>query len=69
MFDDERRVLLNEINILKDLDHPNMLKMYEFFEDDQWYFIVTENWKGGGLIDEIVGREQFSEQDASMLMK
>ena len=29
--EDERTRLLNEIDILKQLDHPNILKLYEFF--------------------------------------
>ena len=56
MDDDEKRMLFNEINILKEIvrhlifvltmfcvqDHPNIIKMYEFFEDDKRYYIVTE---------------------------
>jgi serine/threonine protein kinase len=34
MDEDEKKMLFNEINNLKDLDHPNILKMYEFFEDE-----------------------------------
>merc|ERR1719230_1365194 len=48
-------MLFNEINNLKDLDHPNILKMYEFFEDEKRY--------------EIVSRGKFTENDAAMLMK
>ena len=29
--EDEKAKLLSEINILKQLDHPNILKLYEFF--------------------------------------
>jgi calcium-dependent protein kinase len=29
--DDEREKLLTEINILKNMDHPNILKLHEFF--------------------------------------
>ena len=29
--DEERAKLTNEIEILKKLDHPNILKLYEFF--------------------------------------
>lgn len=29
--EDERAKLLNEIMILKQMDHPNILKLYEFF--------------------------------------
>ena len=56
MDDDEKKMLFNEINNLKDLDHPNILKMYEFFEDEKRYYIVTDICKGGELFDEIVSR-------------
>jgi len=69
MDDDEKRMLFNEINNLKDLDHPNILKMFEFFEDEKRYYIVTDICKGGELFDEIVARGKFTENDAAVLMK
>jgi calcium-dependent protein kinase len=42
MTEDDERMLLNEIDILKDLDHPNIVKMYEFFQDEKRYYIITE---------------------------
>ena len=42
MSEDDERMLLNEINILRDLDHPNIVKMYEFFQDEKRYYIITE---------------------------
>ncbi len=53
MDEDEKKLLFNEINNLKDLDHPNILKMYEFFEDEKRYYIITDVCKGGELFDEI----------------
>lgn len=38
----DKEKLLNEIEILKTLDHPNILKLYEFFQDQKRYFLVTE---------------------------
>lgn len=40
--DEEQEKLLNEIMILKQMDHPNILKLYEFFQDEKRYFLVTE---------------------------
>ena len=37
---DEKMIVFNEINITRELDHPNIVKMYEFFEDDKRYYIV-----------------------------
>jgi calcium-dependent protein kinase len=35
-------VLLNEVNILRKLDHPNIIKLYESFEDKGYLYLVTE---------------------------
>ena len=35
MTEEDERMLINEINILRDLDHPNIVKMYEFFQDEK----------------------------------
>jgi calcium-dependent protein kinase len=31
-----------EISILSTLDHPNIVKMYEYFEDDDNFYLITE---------------------------
>ena len=38
---DEKK-LSNEILILKNIDHPNIMKIYEFFDDDKNFYMVTE---------------------------
>jgi len=42
--------------------------MYEFFEDEKRYYIVTDICKGGELFDEIVAKGKFGEKDAAMLI-
>ena len=39
--EDEER-LFSEMNILKSLDHPNIVKLYELFQDEERYFLITE---------------------------
>jgi serine/threonine protein kinase len=39
----------NEISALKQLSHPNILKMYHFFEDSKRYMLVFEICRGGEL--------------------
>jgi calcium-dependent protein kinase len=65
----EMEMLKNEIAILKDLDHPNIVKMFEFLEDEKRIYIVTEICKGGELFDEILSRSKFDEHDAAIVMK
>ena len=32
----------NEISVLKSLDHPNIMKIYEFYEDKEKMYLITE---------------------------
>jgi len=43
----------NEVNILKTLSHPNIVKIYEFFDTAIYYYIVTEYCKNGELFSYI----------------
>jgi len=39
---DEIEQLKDEINILKSLDHPNIVKYYETYENSKYMYIVME---------------------------
>ena len=41
--------LKSEIEILKKLDHPNIMKIYEFFEDEKNIYLVNEFCGGGDV--------------------
>jgi calcium-dependent protein kinase len=69
MSSEEEQSFKHEINILKKLDHPNILKLYEVFEDEKRYYLVTELCKGGELFDEIVTKVQFSEKEAATIIQ
>ncbi len=58
-----------EIDTLKNLDHPNILRLYEVFEDKKYIFLVTEFCQGGELFDEIIARGRFNERDAAVVIK
>lgn len=45
---------INEIGMLKSIDHPNVLKYYECYVDEFNYYIVTEFCNGGELLTHIV---------------
>ena len=44
---------MNEIKVLKEIDHPNVLKIIEYYEKDDDLFIVTEFLEGGELFAKI----------------
>ncbi|CDW86359.1 UNKNOWN [Stylonychia lemnae] len=57
----EKARFFQEIEILRQLDHPNIVRLYEVFQDDKRYYLVTELCTGGELFDEITNRTYFSE--------
>ncbi|CAK68384.1 unnamed protein product (macronuclear) [Paramecium tetraurelia] len=60
---------INEINVYKQLDHPHILKLYEFYQDEKNYYIIIELCTGGELFDKIIEKGSFSEKEASYVMK
>jgi calcium/calmodulin-dependent protein kinase I len=63
------RDIKEEVSILMELDHPNIIKVFGFFEDADFFYIVTELMSGGELFDEIVEREFYWERDAQEVVK
>lgn len=43
----ECKMIKNEISIMKVVDHPNIVKLFEFFEDEENFYIITELCSGG----------------------
>ena len=60
--------MLKEIQILKNLDHPNILKCFEIFEDELKYYVSTEYCPAGDLFGEICKLKKFTEAQASNIM-
>jgi len=63
------KLLRREVQIMKKVNHPNVLKLYEVFEDEEEFFLVMELVTGKELFDKIVERGQYSEADASHIVR
>ena len=69
-----RKYLLNEINVLKQLNHPNIIKLEEVKQTKDYYYIVTEYVNGGNLsnfLEKYIKKfgKTFSEEIVQYLMK
>jgi calcium-dependent protein kinase len=58
-----------EIEILKALDHPNIIRLFDVFESTRHLHLVTELCTGGELFDRIIARGHYSENDAATLVR
>lgn len=60
---------MKEVEILKNLDHPNIIKIYDFYYDNNNYYIINEFIKGGELFEIINSIGVFTEAFAALIMK
>eukprot|EP00746_Dinoflagellata_sp_MGD_P158868 gnl/MRDRNA2_/MRDRNA2_86576_c0_seq17.p1 gnl/MRDRNA2_/MRDRNA2_86576_c0~~gnl/MRDRNA2_/MRDRNA2_86576_c0_seq17.p1 ORF type:complete len:505 (+),score=116.36 gnl/MRDRNA2_/MRDRNA2_86576_c0_seq17:88-1602(+) len=58
-----------EIAIMKMMDHPNIIKLYESFEDHRNIYLIMEICSGGELFDRIIETGHFTEVQAAMVMQ
>ena len=57
-------VIRREVNIHKSLDHPNIIKLYEEYEDSEYIYLLMEYADGGSLFDQVYRIGNISEQRA-----
>ena len=61
--------ILYETNLMKKLNHPNITKILELFEDKEYILIIMEYINGGNLFSFLKKRRKVSEKTAKFLFK
>lgn len=67
--EENKKTIEKEIDVLKNLDHPNIIKVYEFFRTNKHLLIINELCSGGELFDKIMEVKYFSENVAANIMR
>jgi calcium/calmodulin-dependent protein kinase I len=62
---DDQLALQTEVEILSQIDHPNIVKLHEIYDDKTRFNMVMELMTGGELFDRIVEKEYYSEKEAA----
>lgn len=67
-------VLKREIEILREVKHPNIIALVDVFEDAKYLHLVTEVCTGGELFDRIIAKSSspeghYSEHDAASIIR
>ena len=59
----------HEIEILRKISHPNIINIFEIFEDYKQYYIICEYCEGGELFSIISRKGFFSEKEAAKIIQ
>ena len=60
------QLIINEIDILKKLSHPNIVRIYEFYESNNNFYLINEYCDGGELFN-YINNSKLNEQQLSIL--
>lgn len=66
---DDILAIFNEVSILQHLYHPHIISLHDFFEENQFFYLVMEKVTGGELFDRIVVKEFYNENEARNVCK
>ena len=64
-----KKDIQNEVNILAEMDHENIIYLHQVYENRQHVILVLELVGGGELFDFISEREWLTEEEASYFVK
>ena len=66
---DSEKILSNEFTILMRAHHPNIVKMYDIFQDEKCFYVVQEMMNGGDLYKAMTRGRHFKEAEAKAIVK
>ena len=59
--------VINEVYLLMKMDHPNIVKIFEFYNGEKEYYLIMEYCGGGELFDKIV-KSKLTEIQCAYIM-
>ena len=68
MTEEDVEMISNEIELMLQVDHPNIVKYYETFNDKKYIYLVMELCTGGDLFKFIDEGRALTEKEASVSM-
>ncbi|KAF4315845.1 hypothetical protein G195_010655 [Phytophthora kernoviae 00238/432] len=66
---DDLEALVAEVKILREMQHAHIVKLFDVFQEERYFFLVTEYMPGGELFERIVKKNFYSEREARDLVK
>jgi calcium-dependent protein kinase len=61
--------MINETSILASIDHPNIVKIFECFQDEANYYLISEYCDGGELFEKLRNFRSLTETSIAFIIK
>uniref|UniRef100_A0A6B2LDK6 Protein kinase domain-containing protein n=1 Tax=Arcella intermedia TaxID=1963864 RepID=A0A6B2LDK6_9EUKA len=62
-------IIKNKSNLLKKMDHPYLVKIYDIFDAEESLYVVMELVKGGSIQQYVVDHGKFNEENAKQIIR
>jgi len=63
----DMNLFLRELEVFKNMDHPNIVRFYETYHDEKYFHLVMESCGGISLVDRFF-QKRFEEKEAANIM-
>lgn len=58
--------VMNEVKLLRQIDHPCIIRLEDVIETDTKLYIILEYARGGELFNKIIDKTKFQEAEAKL---
>ena len=65
---DDVKSVHEEVRIMRQLQHPNIVKFVDLFDETDYMYVILEFLEGGALFDRVVDKDHYNERDARDLV-
>jgi len=56
---------LKELELVRSLDHPNIMRLYPLYQDSQNFYVISDLYTGGDLLEYLCRNLRLQESDAA----
>jgi len=58
----------NELEILRRIKHPNIVKLIEEYKTEDYVYLIMEFLKAGDLLDDVTAKKKYTEKEAAHMV-
>ena len=58
----------NELEILRKVKHPNIVKLIEEYKTDEYVYLIMEFLKAGDLLEDLTVKKKYEEKEAAQMI-